>query len=137
MTVVQKTAFDGAVTFHVRPRTLNNLVMGDLLLDAVPAAALFKPGSQSSIIFDNLGTFLAQTETIVFTDDVPPEAEGLRAFWAEAGDCTDYARLWLLFCQRVGVEAHNEWLDAVNSAIPETLRAPDVVRVIEDDDPNE
>lgn len=126
MTTVTK--FNGAVTFHVHPRTLQNLVMQDRLLEAVPEAAAFKPGSQTATIFENLGAFLAQTDAIEFAEELPFEAQGLDEFWTLAKDSRDYVAVWAAFIKHVQIDAHNEWLDAVNHAIPEAYRAPEFVQ---------
>lgn len=102
--------------------------MQDRLTEAVPGAAAFKPGSQTATIFENLAAFLAQTDTIEFVDELPFEAQGLAQFWALAADSRDYAAVWDAFLKHVQIDAHNEWLDAINHAIPEAYRAPDFVQ---------
>ena len=122
-------AFDGRVVFTLGSRSLRSLIVREGLENAVPEHATFKAGGQASILFNNLVTFLSDTREIAFPNLNGASADenelaALREFWSFAQESTDYRAIWERYQERVTLDVHNAWIEAVNRRIDPRLQAP-------------
>lgn len=131
------SSFNGQVTFTCTRPNLKVQIIRDLLRSAVTEAARFPPDSDAERIFDNLSQFLGRTTAITFGVDSEkrPEIAALRDFWTLAQSGANYREVWDAFIL-LSLDAHNEWMEALNETIPADLAAPAELRPEAGDDPN-
>lgn len=120
------SAFDGQVTFECGFETLEAVIVRDNIRRALPEASEYEDGSQMQGIWNNFLLIFPNTLDIQFklAKTADTDLVQFKAFWDRCSKSADYAATWKAFLSSCNLYIVNEWVDAVNGAIPARYLAP-------------